>query len=328
MSDVARDAGVSSSTVSLFLRDPTRVSERARAAIARAVDRSGYVPNRVAGGLAAASSRVVGVIVPSFRNAFFAETVTVLQDTLAEAGLQTLVGHTEYSQRREEELVEATLSWSPAGMVLTGLEHSERTRRMLAASGVPVVEVWEVGTEPIDMIVGISHPKVGRMAAQHLAACGRRHPVYLGARLQEDRRAAQRAAGFEEGCRSFGLSGRVIAHPAPASVESGALLLDKLESEAPEADAVACSNDVVALGVLFECGRRGIKVPGDLAIVGFGDLDFSAFSTPPLTTIRPSGDQIARETSRLLRRRIEGAELAEADRIVDIGASLIVRGSG
>src|SRR5690606_31441291 len=109
--------------------------------IARAIQSLGYVPNLVAGGLAAASSRVVSIIVPSIRNAFFAETVSTLQSELVAEGLQVLLGHSEYGLDQEEALVRTALSWAPAAIVLTGLSHSPATRRMLAASDVPVVEM-------------------------------------------------------------------------------------------------------------------------------------------------------------------------------------------
>jgi LacI family gluconate utilization system Gnt-I transcriptional repressor len=323
MADVAAAAGVSPSTVSLYLRRPSAVSDDAGARIAGAIERLGYLPNLMAGGLAGAGSPVVGIIVPSLGNAFFAETVSTIQDSLAPSGRQALIGHAEYSAVREEELVRAALAWSPAGIVLTGLHHTAATRRLLGRSGVPVVEMWELGADPIDAMVGFSHPAVGRVAAEHVITRGRRRPVFLGARLQEDRRAGQRAEGFLAAARDAGVAARVEAHPAPATVETGAILLGRaLASGTP--DAVVASNDTVALGVLFECQRRGISVPDDLALVGFGDLGFSAWSVPTLTTIRPSGDLIGREVTRILLDRIEGRP---ADRVSDTGFSLIHRGS-
>ncbi|MGJ3265314.1 MAG: LacI family DNA-binding transcriptional regulator, partial [Salinarimonas sp.] len=145
MTEVAAAAGVSPSTVSLYFRRPKSVSPAARAAIAQAVSELGYVPNLVAGGLAAASSRVVSLIVPSVRNAFFAETVSALEAALAPQGLQVMLGHTEYDLAREEALVRAALAWAPAAIVLTGLEHAPDTRALLQRARVPVVEMWERG---------------------------------------------------------------------------------------------------------------------------------------------------------------------------------------
>ncbi len=330
MVEVAALAAVSPSTVSLYLRKPAAVSPAAGRAIAHAIDSLGYRPNLVAGGLAAASSRVVGVVVPSIRNAFFADTVAALQSGLAAAGLQLLLGHTEYSEQEEEALVRTALSWAPAAVVLTGLGHSAATRRLLRASGLPVVEIWELGGEPIDMAVGFSHAAVGRTAAAHLLAKGRRRLAFLGARLQDDRRARQRAEGFQAAARAAGATVDLVANPAPASAEVGGLLLDQLLRQSsnggPEVDAVACSNDHVALGVLFECQRRGLAVPERLAVIGFGDLDYSAWSNPPLTTIRPSGALIGAEAARLIAARVASAEAA-GPAVIDTHHVLVERRS-
>lgn len=329
MMDVAKLAQVSPSTVSLYLRKPAAVSPAAGQEIARAISTLGYVPNLVAGGLAAASSKVVSVIVPSIRNAFFAETVSTLQSELAAEGLQVILGHSEYGEDQEEALVRTALAWAPAAVVLTGLSHSAETRKLLQASGVPVIEMWEIGGKPVNMAVGFSHPQVGASAARHLLSKGRRSIAFLGARMQEDHRAAKRASGFaEEAKRAAGqVACEIINHPGAATVEAGSLLLSRALQQVPNLDGIACSNDLIALGALFECQRQGIAVPDRIAVVGFGDLDFSASCIPSLTTIRPSGDLIGKEVARLILAGIHGEHPAGAARIIDTGHVLIERRS-
>jgi LacI family transcriptional regulator, gluconate utilization system Gnt-I transcriptional repressor len=289
----------------------------------------GYVPNLVAGGLAAASSKVVSIIVPSIRNAFFAETVSTLQAELAAEGLQVILGHSEYGEDQEEALVRTALSWAPAAVVLTGLSHSAETRKLLQASGVPVVEMWEIGGKPIDMAVGFSHPQVGASAARHLLSKERRSIAFLGARMQEDHRAAKRASGFAEEAKRAAehATCEIINHPGAATVEAGSLLLSRALQHIPDLDGIACSNDLIALGALFECQRRGVDVPDRIAVVGFGDLDFSASCIPSLTTIRPSGDLIGKEVARLILAGIHGEHPAGASRIIDTGHVLVERRS-
>lgn len=328
MMDVAKLARVSPSTVSLYLRKPDSVSPSAGQDIARAIDDLGYVPNLVAGGLAAASSKVVSIIVPSIRNAFFAETVATLQAELASEGLQVLLGHTDYGENQEEALVRTALSWAPAAIVLTGLSHSHGTSKLLKASRIPVIEMWELGGEPLDMAVGFSHPQVGASAARHLLSKGRRNLAFLGARMHEDHRAAQRASGFAEAGKSGGASiCEIVNHPGAATVEAGALLLNRALQQVPDLDGVACSNDLIALGVLFECQRRGIAIPKEIALIGFGDLDFSASCVPSLTTIRPSGDLIGKEVARLILDSIHGSRPEGPRRTVDTSHVLIERRS-
>lgn len=324
MQDVARLAGCATSTVSLYLRKPDLVQAKTGARITAAIERLGYVPNMMAGGLAAAAAtRVVSLIVPSLRNAFFAATADALQAELAKSGVQLLLGHNEYDAAREEALVRASLAWSPAALVLTGLEHSRGTRQMVLTRGTPVIEVWELGANPLDMLVGFDHRAVGAAAARHLRAAGCRNVAFLGARLQEDRRAAQRGTGCIAALQQEGASALQALDPAPASVAVGEKLLGQILELNPKTDGVVCSNDWIALGVLFECQKRGIAVPGQLKIIGFGDLPFASATYPALSTIRPPGERIGLEVARLAVAALNGETPAE--KINDVGFELIRR---
>ena len=165
---VAERAGVSPITVSRVINTPDAVSEALRLKVCRAVEELGYLPNRVAGALASAESRVVPVIVPSLSNAVFIEVIQGVQDVLEVAGYQLLLGNTQYDLEREQALAATLLGWSPAGVIIAGLRHSDRTRAMLQAWRRPVVEVMEYGTRPIDMNVGLSHYKAGDSMGEHL----------------------------------------------------------------------------------------------------------------------------------------------------------------
>lgn len=327
MQSVAERAQVSPSTVSLFLRRPEAVTAATGRAINDAIEELGYVPNLVAGGLAAASSRAVSIIVPSVRNAFFAETVAAMQLELGKERLQVMLGHSEYSDREEENLVRTALSWAPSAIVLTGQSHSAGTRKILAGGSTPVVEIWELGGQSIDMTIGFSHEKVGRTAAEYLTGRGRRRLAFLGARMQEDRRANTRAEGFVQAAREAGAARvEIVGNPARAGVELGGVLLRQALDQFPDLDAIACSNDHIALGVLFECQRRGISVPGDIAVVGFGDLDFAASCIPALTTIRPPGDLIGTEAARVIIKHVQG-DRSDSHCVIDTGFRLIERQS-
>ncbi|WP_245958405.1 LacI family DNA-binding transcriptional regulator [Pelagibacterium sediminicola] len=328
MMDVAERAGVSPSTVSLFFRNPDAVSAKAGNAVRTAVRDLNYAPNRMAGGLASASSPVVGVIVPSIRNAFFAETIASLQRGLDPARLQIMLGQTEYDQSVEDALVRTTLSWAPAALVVAGTDHSAATRQLLKASGVPVVEIWELGGEtPLDMAVGFDHREVGAAAARHLASRARRSLVFLSGRVHEDKRAASRAEGFLAEAKALGLPARHFDHPAPATTELGGILFNRVLAELGNEDAVGigCSNDHIALGVLFEAQRQARSIPGDYAVMGFGDLEFASSAAPALSTIRPFGDVIGSETARLILGRRAGLEDTDRTSIIDTGFRVVQR---
>lgn len=328
MSDVARLAEVSASTVSLYLRKPDEVSASLGERIQHAIDTLGYVPNLMAGALAAAKTRVIGVVVPSMVNSIFATTVSAMQATLRAQGYQLLLGHSDYSEDEEEALVRTFLSWSPSAMVVTGLKHNRKTRQMLSQSDVPVVEMWELGSNPLDMLVGFSHYDVGKAQARHLMDRGCRRIAFIGARLQVDSRAGQRAEGYQTVLADFlaGTQPIIIDVGPKASAEVSSQAFGQLLDEHPDIDGVIFSNDLLALGATFEAQRRGIAIPRDVAVIGFGDMDFSSSSLPRISTVRPPREQIGRAVAEVLLARING-QGAEQVRQSDFGFDLVQRES-
>jgi LacI family gluconate utilization system Gnt-I transcriptional repressor len=163
--DVAKLAGVAPITASRALNTPSRCPPKCARKVADAVARTGYVPNRLAGGLASTRSRLVAAVVPTISGPVFLETVQSLTEALAERGYQLMLGQSGYSGSREDALLEAIIGRRPDGIVLTGIMHSAEGRRRLLAAGIPVVETWDLTPTPIDMLVGFSHVEVGRAVA-------------------------------------------------------------------------------------------------------------------------------------------------------------------
>lgn len=325
MEDVARLAAVSSATVSRVLRQPDTVSSELAEKVRAAITRLDYLPNLVAGALAAQTVRQVGVIVPSILNAFFSATVDALTQTLSESGYQVMLGTTDYRPEREEAVVESFLAWSPAAMVLTGLVHAPRAQRLLLDARVPVVEMWDLGPAPIDMLVGFSHEGVGRAMTRHMLERGRRRVVFVGADLERDTRAALRRDGYIAAMREAGREPLVHAPAERSSVSLGARAFGEAVERFADLDAVFCQNDVLALGALFEARRRAIEVPGQIAVGGFGDLDFAGQTVPRLTTVRPPARELGRQAAELILGVLAGARPAQ--RVYDLGFTLRVRGS-
>jgi LacI family gluconate utilization system Gnt-I transcriptional repressor len=328
MSDVARLAEVSSSTVSRALRTPEVVSPEVRLRIDDAMRRLSYVPNMMAGTLAAARSRVVGMVIPSIRNSAFATMVEEVTERLSAEGYQMLIGHSNYSLEEEEKLVTSFLSWSPAGIILTGRQHGRGTIGKLMAADIPVVEAWEAGEPTIDSIVGFSHREAGQKVARYFLGQGLTRLATIVAAPHLDLRAAQRSAGFRDHLREMrGIDPVDIALPDRPSAQGGGEGLAAALAADPGLQAVFFSNDMVAMGGLFECQRRGIAVPGDLRICGFGDLSFTASTVPPLSTIRPPRTEIGTRSAEILLGRIRG-ELEPGQQVNELGVEHIVRGSG
>lgn len=331
LADVARLAGVSAITVSRALNTPGLVSQGTLAQVRDAVARTGYVPNLLAGGLASNRSRLVAALIPTIAGSVFLDTVQALTDHLDRAGYQLMLGQSGYTGIREDALIDAIIGRRPDGIVLTGLLHSPDGRRRLLASGIPVVETWDLTPTPIDMLVGFSHEKVGARAADYLHAKGYRRPAILTA---DDHRAGLRRAGFEARLRELGVK-KVPACVvrAPSTLASGrAGLLELLAGTKagkpgakPAVDAVFCSSDVLAHGVLTEALSRGLAVPRDLGVMGFGDLEFSAHLHPSLTTVHVDGAAIGAQAAAFVIARVEGRETGP--RVRDIGFSIVPRTS-
>jgi LacI family gluconate utilization system Gnt-I transcriptional repressor len=323
LNDVARLAGVSAITVSRALKTPSVVAPETLARIQDAVSRTGYVPNLIAGGLASNRSGLVAALVPTIAGSVFLDTIQALTDTFDEAGCQLMLGQSGYSGFREDALINAIVGRRPDGIVLTGIMHSPEGRRRLLASGIPVVETWDLTPTPIDMLVGFSHEKVGMEVADFLYAKGYRRPAIVTA---DDYRAGLRRSGFEHRMRSLGvveLPVRVV--PAPTTLRHGREALSALIANGDPVDVVFCSSDVLAHGVITEAQARGLQVPKDLAVMGFGDLAFASFIHPALTTVHVDGVAIGRQAGRFIIDRIEGRDIGE--RVRDIGFSIVARES-
>ncbi|WP_235579095.1 LacI family DNA-binding transcriptional regulator [Pseudorhodoferax sp. Leaf274] len=321
--DVARIAGVSAMTVSRALNTPQKVSPDTLERVREAVRRTNFVPNAMASGLRRSRARLVAALLPTMVGPVFQEMVEALDLALHERGYQLMIGQSGYDAAREDELLRAIVQRRPDGVVVTGVVRSEEGRRVLRASGIPVVETWELTATPIDMLVGFSHPAIGAAVVDYLHARGHRHVAMVSA---GDPRALTRVTAFTGRAQALGLQTSLTAFTkAPSTMGAGRAGLAELLARAPGVTAVFCSSDMLALGAAVEARERGIAVPGQLAIVGMGDQSFAADAAPPLTTVRIDGTRIGRLAAEMVVARVEGQALDAA--VVDIGFSIVERAS-
>jgi LacI family gluconate utilization system Gnt-I transcriptional repressor len=324
--ELAQLVGVTKVTVSRALNNPELVAPETLRRVQQAVRETGYVPNLVAGSLASSRSKLIVALVPSLSGTVFQETTEAMTMALAQAGYQLLIGQSGYDESREEALLDAIIGRRPAGIVLTGVMHSPASRQRLAGAGIPVVETWDLTAAPIDMLVGFSHAKVGATAAKYLHGRGALHAAVI---TPNDRRALSRSKAFADAMRKL-TQNDVPVHSAaaPTHLGNGREALARLLQEYPQTDAVFCGADSLALGVLMEAQARGIAVPAQLKVLGYGDMNFAAHTTPPLTTMRINGTQIGKLAASMLIERIEGdnGDTGESG-VVDVGFELIERAS-
>ncbi|HXZ17619.1 MAG TPA: LacI family DNA-binding transcriptional regulator [Roseiarcus sp.] len=299
MQTVARMAGVSAMTVSRALKSDASISEETRDRVLDIVRRVGYVPDATARVFATRRSGFVAALVPSLNNSNFADTVRGMSEIFDAAGLQMLLGDTEYSLSREEDLIRAFLQRRPEAIVLTGGAHNEGARRLIAAADIPTVETWDLPKEPLGDVVGFSNEEAGAAIVRYLHERGRRRIGFVGGKTSFDTRGTQRRAGFRKATRALRLPSEriVLAGKSPVSMAQGAEALDAMLARWPDVDAIVCVSDLSAFGVLAECQRRGIDVPGQIAIAGFGDFEVARCCHPRLTTIAVDCANIGRKAA-------------------------------
>jgi LacI family gluconate utilization system Gnt-I transcriptional repressor len=191
MADVARHAGVSTMTVSRALKNEAQVSSPTRQKILRAVSELGYLLDQAAGSLSSRKTGFIAALVPSINNSNFSDTARGITDELGRTDLQLLLGYTDYSADSEEKLIEAMLRRRPEGAILTGGVHTPHTRRMLSSAGIPVIETWDLPSEPIDQVVGFSNEEAMRLLIATLGAKGYRRFGYVDGKGLPRRTASQ-----------------------------------------------------------------------------------------------------------------------------------------
>ena len=327
MRDVAHAAGVSLMTVSRALREPYKLSDATRAAVMAAVHRIGYVPNSIAANLASNRSNVVGQIVPSIQNSLYAATVKGTADVLRTAGLHLLIADSGYSLQEEEALIGAFLAQRVAGLILHNTDHTPKALQLIARAGVPVIETGDMPRTPVDMAVSYSNAAASKTMTLHLAALGYRRIGFVCLDTRINRRARERQRGYLAALRSLGRAKDplLLAEVQPGLASGGQAMVDMIE-RAPEVDAIFFAGDVLAIGALFEAQRRGWKVPGQIAIAGFDDLDTLQHTVPKLTCLRLPRLEIGRRGAEALLERLRG-EGANSPVRVDLGYEVIQRES-
>jgi LacI family gluconate utilization system Gnt-I transcriptional repressor len=325
LSDVAARAGVSAVTVSRALHRPEMVSTDLRQRVETAVDELGYIPNQLASALASARTNRVGVIVPSLTNGVFGDYLRAMHDVFLPSGFQVLVLNSGYVAGKEERAIATMLGQHPEAIVLTGIDQTPAARRMLEEAAIPVIQTMEMTDNPIDIVIGLSQRDAGRAATQYLIDLGHKRIGQMSVPL--DSRARQRLAGYRAAMSDAGLDPFTVSMDGPSSFAHGAELLAEMIHRWPDFTGLFAGNDNLALGALFECQRRGIRVPDDISIVGFNDLEYSAVSYPSLSTVLTPRYAIGERAAEIVLEIIRGSGKRPEDRRIDMGFRLIRRGS-
>lgn len=329
MKDLAKATGVSVMTVSRAFKQDASVSADTRDRIRQTAEEMGYVFDSMAANLRSQRSGFIAVTVPTIDNANFADTVGALSARLETAGLQVLLGYTNYDIVKEEQMVEQLLRRRPEAIVVTGGAHTARTRRLLANAGIPVVETWDLPQAPIGHVVGFSNQAAMESIVDLMVAQGFSRVAFIGGDAENDTRGADRRRGFVAAMQRHGLDAtRLIGGGLPPiSMQKGAVAMCNVLDALPDTEAVICVSDLSAFGALTECMRRGIAVPEQMAIAGFGAYEISGVSVPTITTTDPFPRDIGLRTAELIISVLTNSSGKQAQQIIAIEPKVIPRQS-
>ncbi|WP_043513582.1 substrate-binding domain-containing protein [Halomonas sp. BC04] len=312
---MADRVGATKMTVSRALRDPATVSEGLCERIFAAAEQVGYIPNRAPDLLSRATSHSIGVLVPSLTNQVFADVLVGIEEVTEPSGYHLMLSHYGYSQELEERSLASLLSYNVDGVILSDSLHTVRTCRMLETAGIPTVEIMDSLTPPLHQAVGFDNVRAGYDMVSEMIQRGRRHIVYLAVRLDE--RTRQREQGYRQAVEEHGLQPLTLQRSQRSSYSVGAALLGEVVDQYPQTDALFCTNDDVAVGAYFECLRRGIRVPEQMAIAGFHGHDVGQVMTPRLASVITPRQAIGNRAASELLKRIHGNAMGEA--VIDLG---------
>ncbi|WP_413700346.1 substrate-binding domain-containing protein [Psychromonas sp. KJ10-10] len=318
LKDIAEQVGVTKMTVSRFLKDPKLVAEKTRIKIAQAVEDTGYIHNRAPAMLSKASSKAIGILLPSLSNQVFANFTQGIESVTNARGYEVLISHYGYDVDAEERKIASLLSYNVDGLILTGTQHTEKTLKMLKTVGIPIVESMEICENPIDMNVGLDHELAAYTATKDMISSGKRKVAYFGARL--DSRTKLRMQGYDRAMVEFGLQKHHFLTHEHSSFSLGRELLNRALTDCADLDGVLCTNDDIAVGTILACNELEISIPETISIIGYNALDIGQAVSPRLTSIYTPRYEIGETSADILLNAIEGN--ANKKKIYNLGFNL------
>jgi LacI family transcriptional regulator len=320
--DVARTAGVSVGTVSHVLSGSRTVRPATRARVEAAIAALHYRPSTIARALNRRRTQTIGMVVPDVANPFFADLIREVEQAMADLDHAVVFGNSANDPERERRYLESFLSRRVDAAIVAVTAGSDLDLLRHVAAEVPTVLVDRPVPVPADTVVGDNRGGLG-LAVEHLVSLGHRRVGYLDGDPALGT-ARERRAGLEEALARHGLE--------PAAASDGAFTLASgheqalaLLRAAGRPSAVCAGNDLLAMGLLKAAGELGVAVPEDMAVVGYDDIVYAAFTSPPLTTVRQPGRAMGEATARLLEARLRGE--TGPPRAVTIEPELVVRAS-
>ena len=308
LKDVARHAGVSTATVSRSLNQPDRVVEETRNRVLLAIDELSYSPNFGARALAARRTDTFGAVIPTMENAIFARGIQAFQEELDKSDITLLVASSSYRPDLEEKQIRALAARGAEALLLIGHQRSPSVYEMLDRRRIPFVVTWAHDPSQPHPSIGFDNKAAMRNLAGRVIELGHRALGFISAPCAMNDRARGRHLGLAAALEAGGIDPiglRTVE--TPYSIENGASAFVTLMRSNPRPTAVLCGNDVLAAGAIAGARSLGLRVPEDVSITGFDDIEIARIVTPPLTTVRVPHQEMGRQAARMLLQLRDGA---------------------
>ena len=328
--DVAKQAGVSHSTVSRALHGSSLISNETVERIRQIANEMGYSPSAAARSLKTKRSHALGVIVSTIDDPFFSEILQGIEEIAQEHGYSMLMAASQRDQKREQAIVQDMRERHVDGLIICSASFSAEQRRKLLEYGIPIVMVNNQAAE--EYRYSIYHDDVdgSRQVTRHLIELGHQRIAYLGNSLS-GRTTLDRLTGFRLEMEAAGLavSDEYIYEVPGGRPEDGLAALNHLLNLPQHPTAIFCFNDMLAIGLLNGLHSAGIQVPEDISVVGFDNIVFSAYTNPLLTTLDQPKHYIGAEAARLILGLLDPLNDGEApeQEIQKLKGKLLVRQS-
>ena len=324
--DVARVAGVSTATVSRFINNSGSVRPETRERVRRAMEVCRYKYNALARGFVTKRSHTLGLILPTITNPIFAASTRGVQDYTTQQGYQVILGNSDYQYAEEARLVTVLRERQVEGLVITTTDLRGQVLKDLLDEGFPFVLLYSTVRKGPVSAVGIDNFLGGYQATQHLIEQNHRRIAMLAGSFSFSDRSFHRWHGYRKCLKEHGIPYKPsLLLQTEYTLAGGREGIKKLLSSDNPPTAVFCSNDLIALGAMQGARDLGMKLPEDLSMVGFDDMETSSFVTPSLTTIRQPAYEMGRLGASLLLQHIQNKSYRPVHRILE--TKLVVRGS-
>lgn len=301
LEDVATMSGVSTATVSRCLNSPDRVSEETRKRVLAAVRDLGYAPNFGARALAAKRTNTFGAIIPTMENAMFARGLQAFQEELHAHGVTLLVASSSYKPAVEEEQIRALVARGADALLLIGHDRMPESYAFLAKRQIPHVIAWAYDPSFDRMSIGFDNRQAMKRLALEVIDLGHRDIGFITAERAGNDRARARFDGVCDAMRDRGLDPEsLMIRETFYGIAKGGEAFEDLMAQSRRPTAVICGNDVLAVGAVKEAQALGLRVPDDVSITGFDDIDIAEIVTPALTTVHVPHREMGRRAARAL----------------------------